>query len=86
MSLRVAFRTGWANDRLRNHPEEAMEVESIVRTTSVEGSVRLTAASARGPYRAIVNTDASGFDGFRGSGPTYPVALREALRQAEAAA
>lgn len=86
MSLRVAFRTGWANDRLRNHPEEAMEVEAIVRTTRVDGSVRLTAKSGRGPFQAIVNTDASGYDGFRGTGPTYPVALRAALAQAEAAA
>jgi hypothetical protein len=86
VSLTVAIRTGWADDRLRNHPEEALEVESMRRTSPVHGTLRLTAKSARGPFVAIVNTAESGFDGYRGYGPTYPVALRAALAKAQEAA
>lgn len=84
--IRIALTTPWVRDRLENHPEEAMAVESLRLTTPIQGSLRLSAKGPRGPYLAIVNTETSGFDGYRGTEYRVDAALRIALALAERAA
>jgi hypothetical protein len=86
MALKLALTTPWVRDRLRGDPDEAMAVEARRLTTPVEGTLRLTARSSRGPYLAIVNTATSDFDGYRATGANVLVAADVAIGMAEAAA
>ena len=81
--LRVIV-TPWVRDALRDDPVEAMAVEAAARVAEMDGTLRLFAKSARGPFTAIINCPGSGFDGYRGSSTAVTGAFLRALEASQA--
>ena len=82
--LASPYTTPWARHRLMSEPMEALELESLRRTTPVEGRLALFGQSGAGPWRAAIYTDGGPQDGYRGEGRTLLDATRKALLLAEA--
>lgn len=83
MALHAPYTTPYVRAHLAADPAMAMAVESLRRTTHVEGLLGLFSDGPKGRWLAIVNAPNSPSDGWRGTGPTVLDALKVALRLAE---
>ena len=84
MTVRILAHTPWVREALNADPVQAMEIEALTRRAPIDGSLRISGKSARGPWLAIVNTPETGFDGHRGTGRRVVDAVAAALKEATA--